>query len=430
MGLGALFSGLIRGGVKPAVPRTGKLTTPMSPQAKLKFAGTKGYATRGGGGGTAGGSVGPANHESGAGNSRASHGHTAPLDRLWGAEARWNLAERALGTLKDVVLPTAVHAISVSVVGGPAADLRRVWYLALAASFGRYRRSTIRGAYSLQIKAVWDITGKAAGITLAYATTTIGDQALSSAAALLPALRVGTAGALAGLALVAEGGRITDGVAQLFQRGPDQWTQGGDWPNALLTPEQLLSRITGSARGPAVEHTAWAVTDGADVRTTRYRAFTGPNETGMIDREVAGGADNPGVPYPKLPYSKVNPDSTAGNNTAETDLTADDPPQLPDYNRIITTGYKMDPAVQPPRPPGDGLSRGSLVQLVTAALGRSGEWPVAVEGNLPVIGSSGRWVGETAPTVPTEAEVNPLTESADGLLLPNGPGTVVPRVIR
>jgi hypothetical protein len=399
-------------------------TQAAGPVGALKFAGTPGIKPASGGSGP----VGPANHEPGAGNSRISHANASPLDRLWSLQARWDLMERALGTLGQITVPTAVHGISVSVVGGPGADLRRCWYLALAAAFGRYRRSTARGAYSLQMKATWDITGKAVGLTLVYATTT------ATGAFALPILR-GGAGAAIGAALVGlgqtvEGARIAQGMAEYLQRGPDQWTQGGDWPSVLLTPTQAWTRLRGSARGPGSTHPTWAVTDGADERNTRYRHFTTPNEIGPIDREVQGGADNPLIENPKLPFGRTNPETLAGNNTSETDVTTNDPPQLPDYNRIITTGYKLDPIVQPPKPAVDGLSRGSTVQLVTAALGRAGQWPPAPGELVPVVGSSGTFVGENGAAVPTASEVNPRGESNDGLNLPNADGTVLPRVLR
>jgi len=43
-------------------------------------------------------------------------------------------------------------------------------------------------------------------------------------------------------------------------------------------------------------------------------------------------------------------------------------PLLPDAGRVITTGEKYHPAVQPPKPAVDGVSRYSLVELVTLAL--------------------------------------------------------------
>jgi hypothetical protein len=54
-------------------------------------------------------------------------------------------------------------------VGGPNADLRRVWYLCVAAAFGRYRnRVGATGAVEYQIECAWDVTGKSTMVTLGY----------------------------------------------------------------------------------------------------------------------------------------------------------------------------------------------------------------------------------------------------------------------
>lgn len=333
--------------------------------------------------------------------------HHDALNKLWARQSRWDMIERAVGTVEAIVVPVGIHAISCSVVGGPGADLRRCWYLCLAAAFGRYNRSPVKSLFGFNIKAVWDVTGKACGVTIVYATNV--DGGASSLAKASKQAAVIAAGGIA-----AQAGLVADGFTNLLQRGPDQFTIGGKWPNQLLTVSQRLQPPT---RDPGTTpHPSWTVGD-PSTGGSRFRGFTLPPQTTQLDREVLGGADDPNVAQPILPFGRIRPGPYDSAND-QTNLLNTDPPQLPDYQRIITTGSKLDPRVQPPKPPADGISRGSLVQLVTAALGQSGTWPRRPIGNEPVLGSSGVFSGEAGPGVSNDALIDPVTEGPDGLTLP------------
>jgi hypothetical protein len=353
----------------------------------------------------------------------------SPNERLWGMESRWNLMERAIGTLQGVVVPVMVHGISVSVVGGPHADLRRCWYLALAAAFGRYRRSPSKAAFSLQMKAQWDITGKAVGVTLVYGTNVDAGAVVGGASFVTSSPIAKGVGSLFGAgAAGAQAALSASGFAELIQRGPDQFTEGRTWPDQFLTPLQLVAKAGGgNAQYPTGTAGETYAVVSLPASHPRYRAFTGPNETEDVFREVAGGADDPSVAAPVLPYGRVSENASSPAN-ASTSLTTERPPLLPDVGRVITTGAKLDPRVQPPRPPVDGLSRGSLVQLVTAALGEAGRWPKHPSPFGAVLGSTGIKVDGSGPAVPSAAAVGQAAESPDGLLLPNAAETVIPRV--
>lgn len=366
----------------------------------------------------------------GTGSHPAAHEEPGPkgggrdIDRLWAKEARWNLMERAIGSLEQITVPTGVHGITVAVVGGPNADIRRCWYLALAAAFGRFHRSPVKAFYGLQMRAEWLITGKAVSVSLVYATNINAAQAASALNAGLESV-VGKdnpvaniAGkvlkTLAGVVTATQGIQTVRGFARLIQRGPDQYTEGGPWPVELLTPTQI---VTGREQSPPAGPN-WTIVQGKG--GVKYRRFTGAPESTDVFREVQGDTN--------LTYSRAYPDPTTPNGDA-TRITDRDPPLLPDYGRVITTGSKLDPVVQPPRPAVDGLSRGSLVQLVTAALGEAGTWPPRPSPLQPILGSSGRKANGDAVEAPVEASVDRLTEGPDGLLLPNGSETNIPRVV-
>lgn len=133
------------------------------------------------------------------------------LDHAWNLQALQDMAGR-LYEKGSLLWPAFSHTISVSVQGGPEADLRRVWYLCLAAAFGRYRNRALGWWGATELDAVWDITGKAATVTIGYQ-----NSGWSDASTRIQAAKGAAAGAFnSGLSLI--------------QRGPDQVTVGGSWP--------------------------------------------------------------------------------------------------------------------------------------------------------------------------------------------------------
>lgn len=337
----------------------------------------------------------------GAGLNKAAEG-------LFAASNAWGLADQILSTLK-AQLPTFVHAINVRVVGGPGSDLRRVWYLALSAAFGRYRNRVKNAGGSATMQAVWDVTGKAAQVEIVYqsnAFTVAGEAALNGVAQtidnLLSNFQVGgtstsaqsspIAAAIVAGGLFARGADPTRDPCSFIQRGPDQLTVGGGWPEFLmpigtsvLKPPNGGTAITPPSSGAgviggllfttAVQMTpkAWLrMADcGADPNKRFPYAPLGTfNRFGAsIFREWPVGQDERALFYP---YQVAVPLNDAANPTAAADpgssVAAGYAPPLPDDGRVITTGEKNNPRVQPPMPPVDGATRCHLLGIVAQSL--------------------------------------------------------------
>lgn len=317
--------------------------------------------------------------------------------------------ESALGEVKEFAnalgkwLPKFGHSITVNVRGGPRADLRRCWYLAVAACFGRYMRG-LSGVWGRSINAQWNVTGKEVSITLAYTFSGIVENTYGS--------------------IMDESG------LSILQRGPDQVTVGAGWPKWMLTTRQLLgSGLNGWQ--PFVGGPATAILSGGGLRnvapgagvsldsnqtgqgqnlsragggmlvTTRvdsvdarqliegwrlgneknaqplparvfqpYRFKPVPNIFRELPIRPPGGSVRPSPEA--LPFRRIRPGFTETTFYVLRGGQYGTVPVLPDDGRVITTGEKGDPRVQPPKPPVDGVSRAHPLAMITAILGNPG----------------------------------------------------------
>lgn len=341
------------------------------------------------------------------------------LDRLWKYDTGWALAER-MTSLIGSTQPTFIHAITVSVIGGPGADLRRVWYLACAAAFGRWR-NRVKGIGEANMEAVWDVTGKGAKVSIAYAISGMAGQ-LSGISA-TQVLDVGIASAIPGgvsLVAVTGGGPIKlvkDGVdalrgirrdagagappiadgprggIDLLQQGPTQVTIGDGWPlwlrrspDARALPDEIL-RGTGS-------YTQFAAVNEECDKDTVVRAFKFARHIDVTGEEKSNDGNRQ-----RYPYGQIIPAGVAISNGGLGPFASRDSvrfrgrdytttPLLPDDGRVITTGEKRDARVQPPRPWVDGKTRSSVVAMITAALHQPCYAPSAVPCSTIPLGAS------------------------------------------
>lgn len=332
--------------------------------------------------------------------------HASPRDRaqeamhkLWAADSATALFERITSKLKEWT-STFVHTIQVSAIGGPNADLRRTWFLACAAAFGRFRnRVGGTGSLEYQLEATWDVTGKAVMVTLGYTMQGLLHQAQdgltpdegSFAGRLFggESLRLAW-GALEGSAPgVAPTGPATravtgsiDGARELLMRGPDQVTVGGGWPmftrtTSVAERSASESRIDGNfvlhQLAPLGEYFVRRFggpggPDRPNVLRERPWVVTGSNGALATALPVGQVADLGSFPDffsryggARQPFTIVGVANVDGKKVGFL-------PVLPDAGRVITTGEKYHPDVQSPRPAADGFSRLTPLQLVTLAL--------------------------------------------------------------
>lgn len=224
----------------------------------------------------------------------------------------------------DAWFPAFGHTILVAVEGGPGADINRIWKLAVAAAFGRFRQriSTFAGA---TVDCVWDITDKAVAIRISYASN-----------GLVPHI----AGA------IAEGKRALN----VIQEGPSAETVGGTWADFLQTWPQIFAgaKFNGQVLG------------GKAVPRQAANAVGDPNPAVL----------NIGIPL---------------DREAIEDFAIGNPAFMPDDGRVITTAYKTDPHVQPPRPPDDA----NLLALVSNALTSPCYLPAGPPETMQVTSQSG-----------------------------------------
>jgi hypothetical protein len=333
------------------------------------------------------------------GRAKAAWKGMSPLEKMWAADAAANLFERTLAYTGALDFPTFTHVIVVSVVGGPQADMRRVWYLACAAAFGRYRYR-VGQLGPATVNATWDITGKAVQIEIEYTIN----------ATVEAAKRVGESVGM---------GLFTSGL-RYMQQGPTQVTIGGGWPAFLLTtqqnttPSQVGQVLTGVGAALTVGGIFFPVlaipglivggagaileTGIADTSTTTQA--TGVSAVLPIDaaptvQPVTGETQEVPTapvttnhqinilgelprPYGEgylLPWDRTIPKSQGTPLSGSVIDKTCSVPVLPDDGRVITTGEKLDPRVQSPRPVLDGQTRSSLVILVAQALSSPGYLP-------------------------------------------------------
>lgn len=302
------------------------------------------------------------------------------VNRLWKMQGYAGVATGIAGKF----LPGFDGAITVGVAGGPEADMRRIWYLACAAVFGRYRNVPVTQFQQVEFASSWDLSMKTVTVTLSYKSNPMASLIAEVAVPTLIATVAGgglgsklmaVAGAAISVELVAkylapgsaaDGSPAKDAWAYLH-RGPEQLTIGDTWPiwasrggspnNAAATgvanwtmnsvPPQTVQKF-------AVLPVQWRNTANV-VREFPY--MTGDIATGYPYGFCAPAATKPG-------FSSDGSSGRAG----VADMTNGAVPALPDAGRIIMSVDKRDIRVQPPQPPLDGSTRGSIVELVVQAL--------------------------------------------------------------
>lgn len=289
------------------------------------------------------------------------------LDRAWKLDSAFNLSSRITGRIAAWTFPTMVHQITVSVQGGPHADIKRVWYLACSALFGKLRntfRMGERGSglnfITYELAGVWDITTKTCQVEVAFATTEL--DALRFAVddpvpAEGPVLAVVDGFAIRGTI------NPTTRPVNYIKRGPEQLTVGASWPNWMTSNAPTV------ATTPDVWAGARCTAFGGLFTSTTPTVTAAPRYLGAggdIFREypiVAGNGLFGFYPYAVIARgdgSAVERGIDLSGRRGEFDL--------PDTNRVITTAEKDNPRVQPPGPTLDGYSRSNLLGLVAQSL--------------------------------------------------------------
>lgn len=296
-------------------------------------------------------------------STRRRKGETA-LEHVWRLDSSFNLLDRLKNEIESN-LPSFHHGIVVMVAGGPRADIRRIWYLACAAAFGRYRNRAL-GHQSTSMECTWDITGKQVKVEIAYANT--GGAILESSI-------------------------LNSGLTKVIQAGPSQLTIGDSWPSVFRSTSQNVGSIIGGvAPGLAALLGLPATPAGAMLAIPQVAAGSTPRPEFMI-------LGNPAVIAPLLTlpeainiykdalYSSgffgsttilatVRAAITAAANTVPAYTVAvtntATAPLLIDEGRVITTAEKLFPLVQNPKPPVDGHSRFCLLSMVTQAFQNPG----------------------------------------------------------
>lgn len=316
------------------------------------------------------------------------------LNAMWSIDTSWSLAER-MTSLIGSNAPTFQHSIMVTVVGGPEADIRRVWYLACATAFGRFRRRAT-GIAETNMEAVWDISGKSCRVSIGYSIAgwpnvllgiISGKVTGGSPLAILPGYDAGKKLAERlkkwwGKTTPPEttcGSSSVDGTRSgidMLQEGPMQLTVGAPWPQFMRRGADgsplgvnIPSWIKDTGYNPA-----WgSVVEDCNYDSLVYR-FADSRPVDVYREAVRCG---PG--YDKLPYGRVTPIEYGGllnswgirqDVRSINDKVWVTSPLLPDAGRVITTGEKRDLRVQPPKPWVDGKSRMSLVDMILTALHR------------------------------------------------------------
>ncbi len=334
------------------------------------------------------------------------------------------------------------HSITVTVRGGPGASLRRCWFLCIAALFGRRRRGTVANMAEA-LNAQWDITGKTVTATLSYTSNPITEingywsDGMSPAAILQRgpdqvtigagwsqhfftfAQRPSNSPSILG-DLVTIGGSLQNigrGVSTTPIPGDltnknAAWTLNTPWIRYNLPQTEApraagglsfgwrISKIANDNLKPIdnVFVTPWVIQAAEPDPLAELPIADGSSElvpyTVHAPLVIQGGGDSVEV----VPGVIINRDLIL--NTVRYVRRGSGPgqgmvPLLPDEYRIITTGEKHHPNVQPPKPPVDGVSRGSLLSMVAAALASPGvlvESPINLVNNTQPIAAQGVFV--------------------------------------
>lgn len=300
------------------------------------------------------------------------------LNRLWKIDTAFNLGTRLMEQRKW--LPGYEHNIAVKVVGGPTADIRRVWYLACSAAFGRYRDRVRTTLNTISFQGTWDVTGKICTVELSYdinatlelfgvviprATTSVASWLKETIVDSTPGAYIARAvigGAAPRAAAVTATGPADSGKDALgrIHRGPEQLTIGGTWPAFLRKSEPGLMaaplwRMDVECPGSAAR---------ARIRFTRVVPLTAGADDSLREFPVGNGSGATLYPYQvSLPADKIGvlarPFADVATNAT---------PTLPDHGRVLTTGEKLDRGVQPPKPALDGQTRSNVLALFSQCL--------------------------------------------------------------
>lgn len=343
------------------------------------------------------------------------------LEKLWTIQGGWDLAEKVIAFLGSQ-LPSFTHSINVMVVGGPEASLRRCWYLAMSAAFGRYRNKMRGQLQSGQIAGTWDVTNKMCSVEIVYTGNKLEDTIDQS-----PEL---AAGAAAGIATTLATGNIVAGVAvggvvflagkatrkitgppqepadptrsaqDIFRRGPEQLTIGGNWGDLLGSAN--------IARPSPQSNPTWSAFKNCSVRVIRNVApLTIMRANGILSEwpvttSIRSIARAIAYPYTVTRVRTTEGIKFAGTTSAAQVFTATSGGafNLPDHGRVITTNEKRDVRVQMPAPPIDGATRCSVLALVAQSLQRPCFLPDSPPCTATPIGAAGVWV--TAPGNPDD----------------------------
>ncbi len=232
----------------------------------------------------------------------------------------------------DSQLPSFSHVIMVSVNGGPKADLLRIWQLALSTAFGRYRQAGLMGIQGASLEGSWDITNKAVMVRLSYTNS-------------------GTIEALQNYAYYTGFNPArTNTTANFLLNGPTVETVGGDrldWTEA----DAVVAAAVGTAAISYIGGRALKAFNDVTLRQT-----FGLSAAADTLESVAQGVGALASVQAAIRTSQYTAQERIKN-------------PLPDTGRLITTGTKNDPNVQPPAPSADGLSRTTpFLALVANAL--------------------------------------------------------------
>lgn len=306
----------------------------------------------------------------------------------WRVTGWWDLAVRVGGTISDATVAKFEHAISVAVKGGPEADIKRAWFLALSIAFGRYANKPTGALNRCSFQGTWDVSGKVASVEIAY---TLNDymsliRSVKDGAADLGEWAGGTIGdKVAGLvdARVAAKRGVPGGVGAaptanpyaFFYRGPEQLTVGGPWPDELI---QVNNGIDATGEDVEWVGTPQCITSAPRFDTVswvrfRYRRF-GPDvfrEAPVLSGRVTGDGALMANAYPysaAIPFDQADGAVPKGRTAAFVAIDTRGRFVLPDTGRVILTAEKNDPRVQPPAPPLDGHTRSDYLALVASAL--------------------------------------------------------------
>ena len=267
----------------------------------------------------------------------------------------------ALVSAIDMLYDTTFHSISAHVKGGPSADLRRIWFLACSAVFGRFKDHGIVHVRGRTLNAEWDVTGKECNLNLSYTVTGV----------------VGDSFAKIGTAALGDKWKPITGY-ELMMRGPDQLTVGANWTDITFNSSQApIESPPGFVLDRAGNQTNTTPFRGENRRITNVlREALTLSPSGELEANVRS----------------VRPDSDSSPANHTVHFLRDKPPAMIDNGRVITTGERRDKRVQGPKPSADGLVRGSMLEMIAAALTTPGYSVVPVISNQPYaqpLGSSG-----------------------------------------